>query len=135
MTDREVLLQYRLREARETLQDAQKMIESDFATRSIVNRAYYALFYAVLALFLRFDVQIKTSKHTGIVAAFDRECVHTGRADARLSKILHRLFELRQRSDYRELTVISREEASAAVEEAREFLEAIERLIGEAPST
>jgi uncharacterized protein (UPF0332 family) len=89
LTDREVLLQYRLREARETLQDAQKMVESDFATRSIVNRAYYALFYAVLALFLRFDVQLKTSKHTGIVAAFDREFAHTGRVDAGPSEILH----------------------------------------------
>ena len=129
MTDREVLLQYRLREARETLEDAQKMTAVGVATRSIVNRAYYALFYAVLALFLRFDVNPKTSKHTGIVAIFDRDFVHTGRADVQLSKILHRLFELRQQSDYRELTTISREEAAAAVDDARRFVDAIERLI------
>lgn len=131
MTDREVLLQYRLREARETLEDARRMSVGGFATRSIVNRAYYALFYAVLALCLRFEVQLKTSKHTGVVSAFDREFVHTGRADPRLSKILHRLFELRQRSDYRELTVISSEEASTAVHEAQEFVHVVERLIAE----
>jgi uncharacterized protein (UPF0332 family) len=50
VTDREALLQYRLREARETLEDAQRMLDGHFATRSIANRAYYAIFYAVLAL-------------------------------------------------------------------------------------
>ncbi|MEW5982764.1 MAG: hypothetical protein AB1806_10395 [Acidobacteriota bacterium] len=55
MTDCEVLVQYRLREARETLQDAQKMIEGEVAMRSIVNRASrirvaVACLFAVAAL-------------------------------------------------------------------------------------
>jgi uncharacterized protein (UPF0332 family) len=130
VTDREVLFQYRLREAHETLLDARKMTDAGVEPRSIVNRAYYALFYAVLALCLRFEIPLKTSKHTGVVGAFDREFVQAGRADVRLSKILHRLFELRQRSDYRELTVVAPEEAATAVAEAEEFLAAVERLIG-----
>jgi len=53
MTDRETLLAYRLKQAEETLADAQAMAESKLSPRSIVNRTYYAMFYAVLGLFLK----------------------------------------------------------------------------------
>lgn len=48
MTDREMLFTYRLREADETLDEALRMIEGGFTPRTIINRAYYAMFYAVL---------------------------------------------------------------------------------------
>jgi hypothetical protein len=41
----------------------QKMLEAGFNPRSIINRAYYSIFYMLLALFLKTDVNIKTSKH------------------------------------------------------------------------
>lgn len=65
MTDKETLLRYRLSEAEETLQDAEKMLQNDISPRSIINRAYYSMFYAVLALFLHSDINPKTSKHVG----------------------------------------------------------------------
>ena len=63
MTDKETLLSYRLKQAEETLLDAEKMLQNNLSPRSITNRAYYSMFYAVLALFLKEDVNIKTSKH------------------------------------------------------------------------
>jgi uncharacterized protein (UPF0332 family) len=51
MTDRETLFAYRLNEAEETLTDARKMLEGGISARSVVNRAYYAMFYGVIALF------------------------------------------------------------------------------------
>ena len=48
MTDRESLFAYRLGEAEETLADARKMFDAGVSARSVVNRAYYAMFYSVL---------------------------------------------------------------------------------------
>ncbi len=52
MTDTEALFHYRLQQAEETLIEAKKMADSKFSPRSIINRAYYSLFYALLALFI-----------------------------------------------------------------------------------
>lgn len=51
MRDKEVLFNYRLREAEETLEDAEKMLQGNITPRSIVNRIYYSMFYALLAFF------------------------------------------------------------------------------------
>jgi uncharacterized protein (UPF0332 family) len=56
MTDKEALFTYRLKQAEETLLDAERMLQGSFSSRSITNRAYYSMFYAVLALFLKADI-------------------------------------------------------------------------------
>ena len=65
MTDKDSLFLFRLKQAEETLLDAEKMLKGDITPRSITNRAYYSMFYALLALFIKTDVNIKTSKHSG----------------------------------------------------------------------
>jgi uncharacterized protein (UPF0332 family) len=59
-----------------------------------------------------------------VIALFDREVVKTGKMEVRFSRILHRLFELRQRADYKELIEIAPEDAMLAVKNSREFLTA-----------
>lgn len=81
MTDRETLMAYRLREAEETLDDALKMLDAKTSPRSVVNRAYYAMFYAVLGLFNRFGTEHRTSRHSTVIAIFDREFVRSGSID------------------------------------------------------
>lgn len=78
MTDRQTLFNYRLVEAEETIADAKLLLASGRSSRSVVNRAYYAMFYSVLALLIAEEVEHKTSKHSGIIAIFDKEIVHTG---------------------------------------------------------
>jgi hypothetical protein len=56
MTDRETLLRYRMKQAEETLADAEAMAKGELGPRSIVNRAYYAMFYSVLGLSLFTDL-------------------------------------------------------------------------------
>lgn len=122
MTDRETLMAYRLREAEETLDDAVKMLEAKISPRSVVNRAYYSMFYGVLGLFNRFNTEHRTSRHSTVIAIFDREFVRTGIIDPRYSRMLHRLFDARQIADYKDLIEPSEEDAVNAVEQAREFL-------------
>ncbi|MDK2895628.1 MAG: uncharacterized protein PWQ98_1755, partial [Moorella sp. (in: firmicutes)] len=40
------LINYRLNEAYEVLADAQKLLATQGSPRSIINRSYYAMFYA-----------------------------------------------------------------------------------------
>ncbi|MFH1896907.1 MAG: HEPN domain-containing protein [Candidatus Desantisbacteria bacterium] len=127
MTDKEVLFTYRLNQAKETLSDAKKMLENNLSPRSIINRAYYSMFYTVLALFLKADINLKTSKHIGVISIFDKEFVHTGKIDKHYSKILHRMFEVRQESDYKELVELSFEDAAEFVKLAEEFLVSIKK--------
>ncbi|MBI1921269.1 MAG: HEPN domain-containing protein [Geobacter sp.] len=129
MTDREALFTYRLRQAEETLAETVRMQEEDFSARSVVNRAYYAMFYAVLALFIRFDIEHKTSKHSGVISIFDQQFVLAGKMERRFSRMLHRLFVARQKADYKELVELSREQAGEAVAQAKEFVEAVRELL------
>ncbi|MFH1334974.1 MAG: HEPN domain-containing protein [Candidatus Zixiibacteriota bacterium] len=125
MTDKETLFLYRLKQAEETLSDAKRMLEDKLSPRSIINRAYYSMFYGVLALFLKHDTKIMTSKHSGVIGIFDAEFVHTGKVDRRYSKMLHQIFEARQEGDYKELVEFSCMEAEEFVKLAEEFLEGI----------
>lgn len=125
MTDRDSLLAYRMKEAEETLADAERMLQNDISPRSIANRAYYAMFYIILALFLKAGIKAKTSKHAGVISVFDKEFIHTGKIDVRCSKILHKMFEARQTLDYKEMAEVTLEEAADHVKAAREFVAAV----------
>ena len=128
MTDKETLFKYRIEQAEETLSDADKMLKNHLSPRSILNRAYYSMFYALLALYIGQGIDLKTSKHSGVISIFDKEFVHSGKIDKDFSKILHRSFLMRQEGDYKELVKISRDDAVRGVEDAKKFLNAIKTL-------
>jgi len=129
MTDIETLIQYRSRQADETITEAETLFRGKCSARSIVNRTYYAIFYAINALLLKEGIALKTSKHIGIISLFDKEVMHTGKIDKRFSDIVHRQFEMRQKSDYKELVEISMDKAEIAIREAREFVAVIKEII------
>lgn len=132
MTDKEALFSYRLKEAEETLSDVEKMLKDNLSPRSIINRAYYSMFYVLLALFLRIDINMKTSKHAGVISIFDKEFVHTGKIDKYYSRILHKIFDIRQEGDYKEFYQLSVDDASESVKLAGEFLMVIKNFINKA---
>lgn len=129
MTNKETLFSYRLRQADETLQDIENLIASQSSSRSIVNRSYYAMFYAILALFIRLEIAHKSSKHSGIISIFDKEIVHNGLISVSFSRILHQTFESRQKLDYKDIIELSQDEAIRLAGKAREFVAAIKELI------
>ena len=120
------LVKYRLRQASETLQEAESLYQMSF-WRGTINRSYYAMFYAVLALaVLRQQV---TSKHSGVMAFFDREFVRTGVFPKELSHSFHRAFESRQTNDYGEIFTVTEEEAKQTLEEADTFVSAVKNYL------
>ena len=129
MTDKEALFLYRIKQSEETILEAKKMLEGGFNPRTIVNRAYYSLFYAVLALFIKTGVNIKTSKHIGVISLFDKEFVLTNKIDKHYSKIFHKIFNIRQRSDYKEFVELSAKDATEFVNLASESLSGIKNFL------
>ncbi len=129
MTDKDVLKGYRLKQAEETLFEAQKMLEGGFSPRTIINRAYYSMFYSILSLFLLIEINIKTSKHAGVISVFDKEFIHTGKIDKHYSQILHKTFDVRQESDYKEFVEQTADDASEYVHLAKDFLVCIKDYI------
>jgi len=129
MKERDIatLIEYRLEQARTALEDANYLAEGQRSPQSVVNRAYYAMFYAVLALLQKKG--IIPSKHTGTISLFDTEFVRTGALPRDLSRHLHRAFELRQSSDYRVVERISNGKAIETLSHARRFVAAVESLL------
>jgi len=120
------LVKLRMQQAGETLREAQ-ILNAEHAGRGAVNRAYYAMFYAVLAA-----LAIKglgSSKHSGVISLFDREFVKPGDLPRELSRSLHMAFEHRQQADYGELTQPDAASVARVIEEADTFIENVRAYI------
>ena len=59
---RHALIQYRIEQAKETVEEAHLLITHD-KLRAGINRIYYGMFYMLLALGLKY--RFETSKHVG----------------------------------------------------------------------
>lgn len=128
--DKKALIRYRLKEARESVEEARVLLKEGMSLRSVTNRLYYAMFYAVLAALQ--EKRIGTSKHSGAISFFDREFVKTGLFSKEMSKTLHRAFELRQRGDYMEQAEVTREDIDEIFPGTVDFVDQVERyLLGE----
>ncbi len=114
------LVKLRMQQAGETLHEAQ-ILNAEHANRGAVNRAYYAMFYAVLAVLA--TKGLGSSKHSGAISLFDREFVKPGDLPKELSRSLHMAFERRQQADYGELTHLDESVVTRVTEEAEAFIQ------------
>jgi len=110
----------RLAEAEDSIREAEVLLKEGMSMRAVMNRIYYAMFYAVLALLQ--EKGMGTSRHAGAISLFDREFIKKGVFDEKLSKILHRAFELRQTGDYMEQVEVTRSEVDEMLPETKEFV-------------
>jgi uncharacterized protein (UPF0332 family) len=113
------LVRFRLDQADAAVRAAQVLLDQDLF-RDAVNRSYYAMFYAVLALLV--TRQIGTSKHQGAISVFDREFVRTGVFNRELSYWLHEAFEMRLDADYAEMVEVPEEDARRILSNAETFI-------------
>jgi uncharacterized protein (UPF0332 family) len=88
-----------LSRANETLDDA-KILFDNGKLSSSVNRIYYAMFYAVSALLL--TKGLSSSKHSGVLALFNKEFVNTTVVEREAGRFYNEIFEFRQKGDYKE---------------------------------
>jgi uncharacterized protein (UPF0332 family) len=108
-----------MQQAEETLREA-RILANEKTERGAINRAYYAMFYAVLALLA--TKGLGSSKHSGAISLFDREFVKQGDFPKELSRSLHLAFDHRQQADYGELSRIDEFTVTRSIEDANVFV-------------
>jgi uncharacterized protein len=122
--NQEILIRHRMKQAKDALEEANLLMSQSRTTLGAVNRAYYAMFYAVLAL-LQF-INKTPRKHSGAITLFDAEFVKKEIFPKELSINLHKAFESRQVSDYHVVEPMSREDAKEIILNASSFIRIVE---------
>jgi uncharacterized protein (UPF0332 family) len=97
-----------------------------------INRAYYALFYAVSALLL--EEGHRFSKHTSVRASFNRDIIRTGRMNSADGNLYNQLFRDRHEGDYVEFTRFDAQYVQEKIEACEEFLVHLRPLLKSLPS-
>lgn len=117
---------YRMERANEMLEAAKKNLEINQYKTSL-NRSYYAIFHAMRAanILKGFD----SSKHSGVIAYFNREYLKSGILEKSLSVIIKNSAFLREKSDYDDFFIASRKDAEKQLEDANAFVMVIEQFL------
>jgi uncharacterized protein (UPF0332 family) len=127
--EKQVLLaKYRLEQAKESIDEAGYLFSGKKSPRSIINRAYYAMYYAVLAL-LVFEKFI-SSKHSGVLSFFNKEFIKEGIFPREMGRWINKAFELRQTGDYREYVQLTHEQVEPYIGYAKSFIQKVEKYLG-----
>jgi len=118
---------HRLQQADESLEEARFLYEGRKSARSIINRAYYSMFYSILALLIY--EPFSSSKHSGVISYFNRNFIKAGIFSERLGRGVNKAFDLRQRGDYREQVNLTTEEVEPFLDLSREFMDSIRQYL------
>ena len=118
------LTAYRIKQAYESLYEARFLMEGGKSLRSVANRLYYAMFYAILAL-LVFE-EYSSSKHSGVLSYFNKHFVKGKIFNEEYGRAVNRAFEMRNRGDYREFIQLSAEKTLPLLETAEKFINNVE---------
>lgn len=128
MTDeeKERLIAYRISKAKETVQEINILIENEL-WNTAVNRLYYACYYAVIALLVKYDLQAQT--HAGVRKMFGLHFVKSGIISKELGKFYTEIFDLRQTGDYDDYIDFSRTDVLDLLDPAILFIHEVENLL------
>jgi len=110
----------------ESLEAARRDLSAESLSFAI-NRAYYAVFYAVSALLL--EEGHRFQKHSGVRAAFNQHFIKTQRLDRKGGDLYNRLFRDRQEGDYIEFTKFDAQYVADQIKGCEELLAQIRPLI------
>ena len=113
---------YRLETAEENLAAA-KLLLRENQLKFSVNRSYYSIFHAMRAVVILDGFDPK--KHSGIIAYFNAHYVKTGVFPPDISKCVDTAIRMREKSDYMDFFVVSRDDAEEQIQKAGYVLEQV----------
>lgn len=119
---------YRIQEAKDSLKVAGHCLTEGLYKDSI-NRSYYAAFYAIKAVLALGTIDFK--RHKDVVAYFNKEYVAGNIFSRELGRKLGMLKQLREKSDYDDFYIASKEQAQEQFNTAKYTIEAIEQYLAE----
>lgn len=126
MHSKEDLIKYRIERAKESLDESLILSETGH-WNTVANRLYYASFYAVNALIIKFD--LNSSSHSGTKSIFNREFIKSGMLDKNFGKLYNNLFNKRHEGDYQDFQTFEMETIKPLIAKVEEFILSVENLL------
>lgn len=120
------LCQYRIEQARESLRASKIMLDNKMVKDSI-NRSYYSAFYAMKAVLALEEKDFK--RHKDVVAYFNKMYVATGKFPKDLGRMIAKLQQLREKSDYDDFFVASIAKAEQQIMTAEKVITEVDYFI------
>ncbi len=118
-TGKDEVIKYRIERANESLRESDNLFSNQFLFAT-TNRLYYACYYAVTALLIKNDIQVKS--HAGVRQMFGQYFIVTGKIAKEHGKFYSDLFDYRQDNDYRDLITPEKELVTELLTNARIFI-------------
>jgi uncharacterized protein (UPF0332 family) len=122
------LCKYRIENAKEDLQTAKVDFDNGLY-KGAINRAYYCIFHSIRAVNILdgFDA----SKHSSVIAHFNQTYVHAGLFDKGIYKIIDTAYRIREKCDYSDFYIATKDEAEEQMKKAETFLKIVENFVNE----
>jgi len=117
---------YRLEQAEQCLASAKILIDAgDY--KGSANRSYYCVFHSMRSVLALESVDF--SSHAAVISHFRKNYVKTGIFQVKLSDILGELFTVRNKCDYDDFYVVSKEDVVGQLESAKFFIGEVRRFL------
>jgi uncharacterized protein (UPF0332 family) len=124
VSSRDEYIRYRFQRAEEAFEEA-LILAKEHRWNAVINRLYYACFYAVIALLITNNIPTQT--HDGARTQFGLFFIKTGIIDKEAGRLFSKLFDYRQKGDYGDLFDYNEELTMPLIEPVRDFLETIKQ--------
>lgn len=122
----EVLAKYRLEQAKENLEEAETLFNIN-KFKGANNRAYYSIFHAIKAILALEQTDFK--KHSSVIAYFNKEYISKKIFSRELGKRVNEARFFREKSDYVDFYIVTKEECQKQIETAKIMIERTEKYI------
>lgn len=127
MLCKDELIKLWLKRSNEAVAVAKINLKEDYLS-SAMNRIYYSIFYAVMALAEK--ANFKTSKHISLMGWFNKKLIHEDKVFApEFFRIYKDTFTYRQDSDYDVTYEPEKETIEALLKDAEVFIKAVKKYI------
>jgi len=113
--------------ADEAVDDAGYLLQGN-RLKAAANRAYYAVFHAVIAALADASVRLPKT-HSGAISLFGRHYIRTGQLGRQFARDLQDAYNLRQQSDYEIFAELGGSQVREAVEKAKAFVAEVKRVL------
>jgi Uncharacterized conserved protein related to C-terminal domain of eukaryotic chaperone, SACSIN len=120
------LCKYRMQQARESLNASKIMLQNEMI-KDAINRSYYAVFYALKAVLAIEEKDFR--RHKDVVAHFNKMYVATGKFPREFGRLIAKLQQLREKSDYDDFFIVSIEKAHQQTKSAENTITEVEKYL------
>ncbi len=120
------LAKYRLEQSKENLEEAEALFDIN-KFKGTNNRAYYSIFHAIKAILALEQTDFK--KHSSVIAYFNKEYISKKIFPRELGKRVNEARFYREKSDYVDFYIVTKEECQEQIKTAKLMIENAEKYI------